>query len=375
MDRNSLNQIFTAYMNKFKFMNEPPQSERYKWFAIAKFQEVFDLEAPDFAGMLKKAKQATSNIIDSYNQPFGGLVKLAEIEPETVRGLFRDLYADDGGDLSVRQGKITTFLKNCGELVNKYYPGSFLYKNDQRSAMAYLFFHDPDHHYLYKATEATYLADHIGFYDDWGPMSAFKLDIYHRFCDELIAEIKATPELLETHRSRFVDAENVYYPDEALHVLLFDIIYCTHTYSLYSGLSLDKVTTAERKLYQENRSKAQQLSEAVKKAETDMILLYDAQRYFRGLITGNAAVSHKSFGAVTVESLDGEFLVVRVAESGKIMRFQLLQSIATGFIRIEASDFEEKVLQYKYVMLKARDIPGRLASAQKDFAPYKRYLG
>ena len=374
MNRNSLNQIFTAYINKFQYLNEPPQSEGYKWRSVVQFKEVFDLDAVDFAAMLKKAKQVTYNIIDSYNQPFGGLVKLAEKEPETVREMFRDLLKDDGGDLSIRQEKITTFLRACDTLVDKYYPGSFLYKNDQRSAMAYLFFNDPDNHYLYKATEATYLSDCVGFYDDWGAMSAFKLDIYHRFCDELIAEIRATPELVATNNSRYETATKLLHPDANLHILVFDIIYCSHTYNLYSGLSFEKVTTAERKLYQENKAKAQEMLAAVQKAECDMVLLQEAQQYFNGLITSNVPVIHKAFGELEVVSLKGEYLSVRIKKTGETKTFVLLNSIANGFLKVAADDFEEKVAQYKAVMLRERDIASNLSSANKAFEPYKKYL-
>lgn len=374
MNRKSLNQIFTAYINKFQYLNEPPQEEGYKWYSVRQFQEVFDLDAPDFAAMLKKARQVTYNIIDSYNQPFGGLVKLAEKEPETVREMFRALLRDDGGDLSVRQQKITTFLRECDALVNKYCPGSFLYKNDQRSAMAYLFFHDPDNHYLYKATEATYLADCVGFYDDWGAMSAFKLDIYHRFCDELIAEIKATPELVGTNKSRFEHTAKALYPDADLHILVFDIIYCAHAYNLYSGLSFEKVTTAERKLYQENKAKAQEMLAAVRKAEDDMVQLQDAQDYFNALIRNNVPVTHKVFGELEVIALNGEYLSVRIKKNGETKMFQLLSSVANGFLKMATEDFDEKVAQYKAVMLRERDIPSSLASAQKAMQPYTKYL-
>ena len=377
MNRKSLNQIFTAYIDKFRFLNEDPQCEGYKWYSVVQFKEAFDLDAPDFAAMLKRAKQVTYNIIDSYNQPFGGLVKIAEQsveDAEAVRELFRALLKDDGGDLTIRQEKITEFLKGCDALVEKYYPGSFLYKNDQRSAMAYLFFNDPDNHYLYKATEANYLSDCVGFYDDWGAMSAFKLDIYHRFCDELIAEIKATPELLKTNESRFENTTKKLHADPNLHILLFDIIYCSHTYNLYSGLSFDKVTTAERKLYQENKTKAQELLAAVQKAESDLVQLQEAQRYFSGLIDSKAPVSHKAFGELEVVAVKGEYLSVRVKKNGETKNFVLLNAIANGFLKIAADDFEEKVAQYRAVMLRERDISSNLSSANRAFGPYKKYL-
>ena len=248
MNRKNLNQIFDAYIQQFELLNDSHNNESYKWSAIIDFQKAFDLSVSDDAlsGMLKEAKIASENLIDSYTQPFHGLVELAKPEraPEAVRAMLTALLEDDGGDLAARQEKIDTFLAECDQLVESYFPGSHLYKNDQRSAMAYLFLNDPDNHYLYKATEAKYLADCVGFYDDWGTMANFKLDVFHRFCDELIEEIKATPALMATHQSRFVNAQKPMHEDELLHVLVFDIIYCAHTYNLYSGMSFDIVTSA-----------------------------------------------------------------------------------------------------------------------------------
>ena len=380
MNRKHLNQIFEAYIDKFQHMNSHPACEYYKWSAILEFQEVFDLEAPDFHAMLKRAKQATRNVIDSFNQPFGGLVKFAEKEPETVRTMFRALFVDDGGDLVIRKQKIDAFLADCDILLDKYSPGSYLYKNDLRSAMGYLFFHDPDHHYLYKATEATYLADCVEFYDDWGTMSHFKMDIWHRFCDELIKEIRATPEIIETHKSRYVGRKRPMHPDTELHVLLFDIIYCAHTYGLYSGINVVRITSSSRKLYLENKKKAQELYAAVEKAESDSALLEDAYRYFTEAINTNATVTHKMMGDLEVTQLEHEqrtgalMIHVRVKKNGDRKVFMLLSVIATGFVTIDVPDFTEKVAAYKPVMLKELSIPQALTTANKNLQPYADYL-
>ena len=374
MNQKSLNQLFSAYIDKFEYLNNDTNCESYKWEAICKFQSVFDLEASDFAAMLKAARDSTENIIDSYTQPFGGLVKLAEIDPEAVREMLRALFIPDNGDLVMRQEKIDVFLATCDRLVNEHFPGSFLYKNDQRSAMAYLFFNDPDNHYLYKATEAKYLADCVGFYDDWGSMAEFKLDIFHRFCDELIAEIKAVPELVATHNSRFEKATKPMHPDNPLHILVFDIIYCSHTYDLYNGLSFDKVTSAERKLYHEKKAKAHDLLTAVQKAEADQAMLLEATKYFTDLVLSGASVSHKIFGEVDVESLDGGMLTLRIRKNGESKKFGLLFSIANGYIKVAADDFNDKVATYKAVMLRESDIPRSVKSAQDALLPYNKYL-
>ena len=380
MNKKHLNQIFEAYIKNFQEMNSYPASEYYKWSAILEFQDVFDLDAPDFYAMLKKAKLATKNVIDSFNQPFGGLVKFAEQEPETVRTMFRALFVDDGGDLAVRKHKIDTFLADCDKLLDKYSPGSYLYKNDLRSAIGYLFFHDPDHHYLYKATEATYLADCIEFFDDWGTMSHFKMDIWYQFCDELIKEIKATPELIETHKSRYVGRKRPMHPDTELHILLFDIIYCAHTYGLYSGINVVRITSSARKLYLENKKKAQELYAAEEKAETDFSLLDDTYRYFTEAINARATVTHKMMGELEVVKLEREqhtgvlMLHVRVKKSGDSKAFMLLSSIATGFITIDVPNFAEKVAVYKPVMLREMAIPQALVAANKALQPYTEDL-
>ena len=375
MNRKNLNQIFDSYIQHFEILNDSQNDESYKWRALVDFKKVFDLTVPEdaFAEMLKEARNATANLIDSYTQPFGGLVDLARREPETVRSMLTALLKDDGGDLAVRQEKIDVFLNQCNELVETYFPGSHLYKNDQRSAMAYLFLNDPNSHYLYKATEAKYLADCVSFYDDWGTMSNFRLDIFHRFCDELIEEIKATPELVATHMSRF-DTNSQMYKDELLHVLVFDIIYCAHTYNLYNGMCFDKVTSADRKLYQERKAKAQELATALRKVEDEIVLLDEARTYFGKAITSGATVTHKMFGLVEVQSVADGFVTLKIQKNGDIKKFGLLNCIAGGFVKVDLPDFDEMQVKYKSVMMSEYNLPQRLKSAQDSLQPYEEYL-
>lgn len=170
MNTKHLGRVFERYIERFAELNEKPEpDESYKWAAVKNFQKVLNLDAPDteFAEMLWNAKKATENLIDSSMQPFGALCEYAEREPQTVREMLRDLFAEDGGDLAVRQEKIDIFLRRADELKEKYFPRSYMFVNTQQSAMAYLWFYDPDRHYYYKATEAKYLADCVEFYDDW----------------------------------------------------------------------------------------------------------------------------------------------------------------------------------------------------------------
>ena len=113
-----------------------------------------------------------------------------------------DLYSDDGGNVKKQMELIQNFFIQSNELLEKYYPNSHLYKQNSHSVSSYLFLYDPDHHYMYKATQSQAMADCIEFYDDWGTGDNIKLDVYYHMCDEILAEMKNCPELLATNRSR-----------------------------------------------------------------------------------------------------------------------------------------------------------------------------
>ena len=376
MNSNSLNGLIASYIEHFERINDAINNENYKWCAVAGFQAAFDLSAPDdaFADMLKKSRDATSNLVDSSTQPFYGLVQLAKREPAAIRRLLKDLLADDGGDLTLRQEKINAFVKDCNRLVERCFPGSYLYRNDQRSAMAYQFLNDPETHYLYKATESKSFADCVGFYDDWGSMAAFRLDIFYRFCDEVLAGIKASPALLDTHKSRFAYAKKPMYPDPALHVLLFDLIYCAHAYDLYAGPHFEKVTAAARKLYLERRAKARELAAALREAENAAVLLDEARTYFERALTSGAAITHKAFGPVDAVRMDGAQVILRLRKTGDLKKFGLLDCVSKGFLKIDAPDFEEQLEKYKAVLPREYSLPKACARAREALRPYEEYL-
>lgn len=112
MNKNQLHAMFKNYIDNFEWVKE--HEEYYKWQVCYQYKILMDeaLSAPtdQFAEALYKVKDCSRNIIDSYTQPFYGLVKYAQEEPETVRKMFEDLYANDNGDLDVQMAKIKAFL-------------------------------------------------------------------------------------------------------------------------------------------------------------------------------------------------------------------------------------------------------------------------
>lgn len=382
MDRKSLDHLFSAYIEKFDFMNTKPQEEYFKWTDIAAFQANFDIEAQNFAEMLLKVQGATKTLIDSNMQPLKGLCVYANVEPETVRKMFRDLFVDDGGDLTIRQKKIDAFIAAADVLHNKYTPGYYTYENNQRSVMAYLFCHDPDNHYLYKATEAQYLADRVGFYDDWGPMNAFHLDTFYRFCDQLQEEINTCPALLRTHERRFAELNVPYHADSNLHILLFDFIYCCHAYDLYTGFGFKPITSGEKAEYRTMRAKAQELLEKVYVAEQDVLMLADAKNAFNQLLQSGASIHHKTWGELeflqeehsTFNGKIFDFHCFRVKSNGKTQKVSLFSALANRQLSFGSPDFGQIMEMYSSVINREYNISDAYASAQKALEPYKKYL-
>ena len=373
MNTKVLHELFDGYIDKFEYINNKENNESFKWHAVADFQAVFDIDASDFPAMLKEAEKASKNLIDGYMRPFDGLVVMAEKngESEKMREMFRALFAGDNGDLILRQQKINTFLQDCDDLLEKHYPGSHMYKNDQRSAMGYLWLFDPDRHYLCKTTEASYFAKCVEFYDDWGTYANFKLDVYHRFCDELIAAIKDYPPLLKTHESRFEHTQRQMHPDTNLHILVFDLIYCSETYNLYSGAAITHRTPAEVKLYLERKAKAEELLRDVEKAEEEVRQYHAGREAIIQLLESGAPTKHKVFGPALYGGLDGD--TFRFTFDGIEKKF-LISSFADGLLTIDSSVFSDIIAQYGKAIKSGYSLLQRLNYVKKAFAPYEDYL-
>ena len=285
---------------------------------------------------LYRVKECSKNIIDSYTQPFYGLVEFARREPERVQKMFMNLYSDDGGNLKVQMELIRNFFEQCNELLEKYFPDSYLYKQNCHSVSSYLFLYDPDHHYMYKATQSQVMADCIEFYDDWG-----------------------TGEL---------------HADKELHILLFNIIYCFHVYNLFDGITFERPKSKEKQLIVEKKNKAKTLKAAYEEAEKKIQLLEEALQYFISAIENAGIVKHKMYGLCDVLSVDSKYIRLKSQKTGEEKQLGLAVVIANGIITLDTPDFSEKKVRYQEVMKKADSLPRNLDYADRALEPYAEYL-
>lgn len=381
MNKNNIHQIFQEYIDKFDFLNEEPRIEYYKWQICNEYpilmKKALDSQQDDFPKALYEVKKCTQNLIDSYTTPFNGLVELSRKEPETVQKMFIDLYTADDGDLSIRMEKIADFFKRSEELLAKSeYSGSYLFKQNSHSISSYLFLNDPDNHYMYKASQCNAFEDCIEFYDDWGLGDNINLNVFHRMCDEVIQEIKESPELLKIDQSRF-DARLKLRPGELhndinKHILLFDIIYCSGTYSLYDGINYKKRNAKEKNLYLAEKKKAEETLQSYNKVRTDIELLDEALDWFLDRCDKGMIIEHKKYGKGIIEKIDRSYIVASFG--GRKCQLSLPLVIANNIISVDIPGFVAFVDQYRALLKRSDSIQKLKEYYSRELLKYDEYL-
>ena len=372
MNQNNLTQIFTHYIERFEELNNSINSEYYKWEIAMKFRPMMDealtADILDFPAKLRLVRNITENLIDSYTQPFSGLCYFAEKNPSIVRKMFLDLYRDDGGDLDVRMEKIHAFLMQSRELRDQYKNGSFLYNDDFHSVTCYLFLYDPDHNYIYKATNAHEFADCAEFYDDWGGGDNVRLDVYYRMCDELVAEMKADEDLMKTDATRFsvyANGNNLY-PDSEKHVLAVDIIYCCLAYGLFDGISYSKLNSKEKHIHREKAEKAKKAEADLAEAMTDEQKLEEALFCLQKAFSQGKSLTHTKFGQGIITSIQEDKAEILFEKQGmKVL--SLSSAIGAGAVLTES----EKLIQYQPILKRAQVIRNKVKYAREEVEKYR----
>ena len=249
MNTDNLHELIDRYESKIDKIYDAEHDELFKWRAMKTWRDEWFKPESSFSSFAERFTAAKKDfylfIDNSRMHPSFGVLKLWEKEPETVEHLFRDvLFGDAGGNVSVAQDYMDSFLDAYEALRQKYYPGNWSYKQDRHSASVYLAMNIPDFHYVYKSSEALTMAKYIGFGFSIGSGIYFSLENYYRLCDSIVEALKEHDSLLEKHFSKLTMQ---CYDDRSLHLLAFDLMYCCRTYNYYRGLTAPSSGRAKKK--------------------------------------------------------------------------------------------------------------------------------
>ena len=132
-DRAKLNDVLTHYKRDFvSFMWNGKEytwwkNEQYKWKAVKWFNEHWNVNAEDFAEMLKQSLKMTDNLLASAGSfPRSMIEGFAQSTPEEVRAMFIDLYDEDHDvyeRISSFKQKSDKMLKLYGNGAKNHFPG------------------------------------------------------------------------------------------------------------------------------------------------------------------------------------------------------------------------------------------------------------
>lgn len=315
MNAENLKTLLDRYEENFELINNKENEEIFKWRAVRCFQEIWfspDAEDISFSERFKAATKECSVLLDNGQvSPTNGIVKMAEQEPEEVERLFVDvLFADDQGDLQVRQDHVDEFLDGIEAVRQRCFPSYWKYGQDRHCAFTYLALYAPEENYIYKYSEAEEFAKHIEYGIDIGSGQSFKLDAYYGMCDLVVSALREHATLLEKH---WAICDDSCYRDNSLHLLAFDVIYCSRAYNFYHGISYIP-KGQNTKAYTKEQLRLKEKAEALAKiAEIEaQIQAKDIELdQYRGISLLNVQVTHKQYGIGVVIAQNDNTIKVR----------------------------------------------------------------
>lgn len=203
--------------------------EKYKWEAVKWFQDNWDVNAEDFAGMLSRSLDKTYNLLASMNNfPARMITGFAKTAPEEVRAMYIDLF-DETKEVYER---INAFKMQSSILLEKYGNGAGQHYQYENAITTYLWLRYPDKYYVYKISEVKSVSDELeSDYRFKRRRVAAEDNIrnFFKFYNEICEELKQDTELVNLFRSQLTSD---CYPDPELKTLTFDVgFYISREYS------------------------------------------------------------------------------------------------------------------------------------------------
>ena len=224
-DEFRLKEALVSYKRDFAQKLWP--NEKYKWQAVKCFQLNWDVNATDFAEMLKKSLSATANLLASVNNfPARMIQKFAEIVPEEVRAMYIELF-DESKDVYER---INSFKLKSSLLLERYGNGAAQHYQNENSISTYLWLRYPDKYYIFKLSEVKVVASELE--SDYRFKKGAYADNIHNFYalyNEICAELQKDDELRNMLAAQ---VDSTCYADPEMRTLTIDVgFYISRYYS------------------------------------------------------------------------------------------------------------------------------------------------
>ena len=361
MNTTNLHELILRYEENLDWTLNGKCYEMMKWEAARCFSDTWfseEAQALPFSEMFKKACSETSIVINNSTiSPTNGIVKMAEKEPETVKSLFTDvLFAEDGGDIALRQKHMDSFMAQIEELRLKLFPKYWKYQQDRHAVSCYMAFHAPAKNYIYRYSDAQMFANCIEYPEQLGSGSWFSLPNYYKMCDMLVEAVKEHPSLLAKFDALFNKKFDV---SDDLHIMAFDLMYCCRCYNFYKGLAFVKKRVLSK---QEEAEKAADVRRHQREAQIAALTLEKEELELKLNETEcvtllGTQVTAPKYGTGTIVSQDENRVVVDFAGEKKSY------ILHTKYTQCPSFEDNEEIMR---LMSKRGDILDKLRSIDKE---------
>lgn len=233
-DMKKLKNVLAAYRQNF--VSKQWGNEKYKWEAVKWFQDNWDLNASDFAEMLERSLNKTSNLLASnHNFPKDMIVGFAKTAPEEVRAMFTALF-DENRDVFER---MDTFKAQSSDLLKQYSDKFARHYQHENAISTYLWLRFPNEYYIYKFSEVTTVAKTLGAdYRFKKGTCADNIRNFLKLYNEISVALKEDTELVNLFQSQLTDT---CYPDPELKTLTVDVgFYISRYYAQQDAVTQEK---------------------------------------------------------------------------------------------------------------------------------------
>ena len=316
MNNDNLHELINRYESNYHLVTTAPTEEKFKWGAVRGFRDIWFSEnasSMSFSELFDKANKRSSVLINnSVISPTTGIVKMAEQRDSEVKNLFQEVLFADYSTVSELQDHMDRFLDEIERIRQELYPRFYRYKQDRHAVSCYLSFYAPEKHFIYRYSEAEEFAQYIEFGKNLGSGSDFKLENYYELAEIVVEALKEHPSLIEKYNAFFKDNEKYYY-DQSLHIMAFDLMYCSRCYNFYSGLHHAKKKDSIR-AYTEQQLKEKEAAERLQRITEieDAIHALDVQMEpYEEISLLGVEVTEKSNGVGTVIAQDSNMITVQ----------------------------------------------------------------
>lgn len=324
MNTENLHELIDRYEQNYHTVNSAEHNEIFKWKAVKKFHDVWysDTAATmTFSELFSEAKKECSILIDnSQVAPTNGIVKLAEVCPQEVVSLFRDVLFAEADDAAQVQNNMEAFLEGIEKIRAREMPQYWKYKQDRHAASCYLAFIAPEKHFIYRYSEAEEFAKYIEFGKDIGSGEDFRLEHYYEMAEIVVAALKDKrhEHLIELYHE-LIGGNDSYYQDESLHLMAFDLMYCCRTYNFYAGLThaLKKDSIKAYKLEQLREEERKQKEAAIAALQDEIRDLEMHIEQFAEISLIGVEVTQNQYGKGVVIKQNNNMVTIRFAEVEK----------------------------------------------------------